>query len=43
VTGRWSIQASPRCAVIGIYRDRDTPTWRIYLLPFLRLSWERPR
>jgi hypothetical protein len=38
---RWTIQFSRRYGVIGIYRDRDTDTWRIYPLPFVRLSWQR--
>jgi hypothetical protein len=38
---RWSIEVSRRYAVIGVYRDRDRDIWRIYPLPFVRLSVAR--
>jgi hypothetical protein len=38
---RWTVQVSRRYAVIGVYRDRDANIWRIYPLPFVRVSVAR--
>jgi hypothetical protein len=38
-----SIDFSWRYAVVGVYRDREWSTWRVYPLPFVRLSFGRVR
>jgi hypothetical protein len=35
------IEFSRRYGVIGVYRDRDTVTWRFYPVPFVRITWDR--
>jgi hypothetical protein len=32
------IELSWRYCVVGIYRDRDRPLWRVYPLPFVRVT-----
>ena len=32
------IEFSRRYGVIGVYRDRDGLVWRIYPVPFVRIS-----
>jgi hypothetical protein len=32
------MEFSFRYGVIGIYKDRDEPIWRIYPFPFIRIS-----
>lgn len=32
---------SLRYGVLGVYKDRSTPTWRIYPLPFIRVTIQR--
>jgi hypothetical protein len=34
-----TIEFSWRYGVVGIYKDRDRKLWRIYPLPFIRVSW----
>jgi hypothetical protein len=35
------IEFSFRYAVLGVYKDRDAAVWRVYPLPFVRISLGR--
>ena len=32
------IEFSWRYGVMGVYRDRDEPIWRVYPVPFVRIT-----
>ena len=32
------IEFSLRYGVMGIYKDRDLPIWRVYPVPFIRIT-----
>lgn len=36
-----SIESSFRYGVIGLYRDRDKLAWRLYPIPFVRISFHK--